>query len=177
MILVVDYDSGWPAAYTAEADSVAKAAGKAFVRMHHIGSTSIPGIKAKPIIDILLEVELVEALDVRAMEFEALGYEAMGEYGIPGRRYYRRNDNSGARTHHVHAFKAGAADVTRHLALRDYMRLHPAAALQYGELKSHLAREHPQDMDAYMNGKNSFVKEHEKIALQWIAARRRESAA
>lgn len=177
MIRVVDYDSDWLVAYSDEAKDVSKAAGNTLVCIHHIGSTSIPGIKAKPIIDILLEVESLDALDERAMEFEALGYEVMGEFGIPDRRYYRRDNSSGVRTHQIHAFKAGVPDVARHLAFRDYMRSHPIVASQYGELKARLAKEHSHDMDAYMDGKDSFVKDHEKLALQWVKERLRESTA
>lgn len=175
MIRVVDYDPDWPVAYSDEARNVSKAAGNTLLRIHHIGSTSIPGIKAKPVIDILLEVESVEALDERTMEFQALGYEVMGEFGIPGRRYYRRDNDSGVRTHQIHAFKAGAPDVVRHLAFRDYMRSHPTVASQYGELKARLAKEHSHGMGAYTDGKDSFVKEHERLALQWMAERLRGS--
>jgi len=91
----------------------------------------------------------------------------MGEFGIPGRRYFRKSDSSGARTHQIHAFKTGVADVTRHLAFRDYMRLHPTAATRYGELKARLAIECSPDMEAYMEGKDSFIKEQEIMALRW----------
>ena len=91
----------------------------------------------------------------------------MGEFGIPGRRYFRLDDASGRRTHQVHAFEVGAPEVLRHLAFRDYMRAHSAAAREYGELKQSLARAHPLDRNGYIEGKDAFVKEHVRRALLW----------
>lgn len=98
---------------------------------------------------------------------ELLGYEVLGEFGIPGRRYFRRDDSAGTRTHQIHAFKAGTPDVTRHLAFRDYMIAHTTKAQAYSELKQKLAREHAGDLESYIAGKDSFVKEHEALALAW----------
>jgi GrpB-like predicted nucleotidyltransferase (UPF0157 family) len=141
------------------------------VRLHHIGSTAIPGIRAKPIIDLLLEVTDVAELDGRASDMEELGYEGKGEFGIPGRRYFRKDNASGVRTHHVHAFQAGSPEVERHLAFRDYMIAHPAAAQAYSELKQELAREHPDDIGAYVAGKDPFIKEHQPRAIAWRSSR------
>ena len=142
------------------------------MRIHHIGSTAIPQTKAKPIIDILLEVTSLKVLDQKAPRLEAFGYEAMGEFGIPGRRYFRLNDSDGTRTHQIHAFEAGTPDVVRHLAFRDYMRTHPSIAEKYGALKERLTNAHPHDRSAYMDGKDAFVKEHERRALLWAVTRK-----
>ncbi|MGB4487112.1 MAG: GrpB family protein [Pseudomonas veronii] len=150
-----------------EAVRIAAALGPAALHVHHIGSTAVPHTRAKPVIDILLEVGSLKALDRDTQLLEALGYEAMGEFGIPGRRYFRLDDASGKRTHQVHAFETGTPDVLRHLAFRDYMRAHPALAAEYGELKSCLAKRHQQDMAAYIAGKDGFIKEHERRALAW----------
>jgi GrpB-like predicted nucleotidyltransferase (UPF0157 family) len=88
-------------------------------------------------------------------------------HNIEGRRYFRRDDSAGKRTHHVHVFAEGSAHVTRHLAFRDFLRAHPDLANQYGELKRRLAEAHPHDMDAYMDGKDGFIKEMETRALEW----------
>ncbi len=161
------YDPAWQGAFEAEADEIARALGDIVVALHHIGSTAIPGIYAKPIIDMLLEVDEIGRLDDRSAALERLGYEAMGEFGIPGRRYFHKEDASGTRTHHVHAFQADSPEIERHLAFRDYMIAHPEAARQYGALKRRLAREHPDDIEAYMDGKDPFIKEHEAGALAW----------
>lgn len=177
MIRVVSHDPAWSARFEAEAERIAEAVGEAAVRIHHIGSTAIPQTKAKPIIDILLEVTSLGVLDQKTPLLEALGYEAKGEFGIPDRRYFRLNDTGGTRTHQIHAFEVGVPNVVRHVAFRDYMRAHPLVAEEYGALKERLANAHPRDMAAYMDGKDAFVKEHERRALLWISNMSVEPAA
>jgi len=167
MILVVDHSPGWAKSFELEANRISLALGDVLVQAHHIGSTAISHTKAKPVIDMLLEVISLESLDQNSPLLAALGYEIKGEFGIPGRRYFRLDDSTGRRTHQVHAFEAGAQNVIRHIAFRDYMRAHPSIAVEYGELKERLARENPNDMEAYIDGKNAFVKEHERRALLW----------
>jgi GrpB-like predicted nucleotidyltransferase (UPF0157 family) len=124
---------------------------------------------AKPIIDILLLVEDINRLDEQSPAMEGLGYEVMGEYGIKGRRYFRKEDASGTRTHHVHSFQIDSPEFERHLAFRDYMIAHPEKAQQYSTLKQKLARAHPDDIEAYMDGKDPFIKEHEVSATDWMS--------
>jgi GrpB-like predicted nucleotidyltransferase (UPF0157 family) len=98
---------------------------------------------------------------------ESLGYEVKGEFGIPGRRYFRKDNQEGVRTHQIHAFETGSAEVERHLAFRDYMIANPEDAQRYSDLKRKLAEEHPQSMDEYMDGKDDFIKETDRRAAQW----------
>ena len=170
-VQVVEHDPTWKAAYQIEAARIAVLLGDLVVSMHHIGSTAIPEIFAKPIIDILLEVRDTLRLDRKTAALEALGYEAKGEFGIPGRRYFRKNDAEGVRTHQVHAFAEGSINIERHLAFRDYMVAHPEAARAYGALKRRLADEHPHDIEAYIDGKDAYVKEQERNALVWWSSR------
>lgn len=166
-VRVVPFDPAWVPAFQAEEARIVESLAHLELSIHHIGSTAVPGLAAKPVIDLLLEVRDLDALDERRSRMEALGYEAMGEFGIPGRRFFRKDDGTGERTHHVHAFVAGTADVARHLAFRDYMRTHADAARAYGELKLRIAHEHPDDIEAHVRGKDTFVKEHEAKALAW----------
>jgi GrpB-like predicted nucleotidyltransferase (UPF0157 family) len=166
-IQVVAHDPAWRSEFEAEAQRITQALGDIVVRLHHIGSTAMPGIYAKPIIDFLLEVDDLVELEDRTSAMAQLGYEALGEFGIPGRRYFRKNNAAGVRTHQVHAFAADSPQIERHLAFRDYMIAHPAAGRAYGELKQKLARKHPQDIEAYMAGKDPFIKEHEARAIAW----------
>jgi GrpB-like predicted nucleotidyltransferase (UPF0157 family) len=137
------------------------------IELHHIGSTAIKGIYAKPIIDMLLIVQDLPSLDTRSSHICELGYQAMGEFGIPERRYFRKDSPAGERTHHLHAFVHGSAGALRHLAFRDYINHHPDAAQQYSALKQTLAAQCAGDSDAYMDGKDAFVKLHEAKALAW----------
>jgi GrpB-like predicted nucleotidyltransferase (UPF0157 family) len=169
IVRVVPYDDRWPARYEVEAKRIRAALGEVAVRLHHIGSTAIPGLSAKPSIDILIEVSELADLDARSPKLQALGYEAKGEFGIPGRRYFRR-DELGVRTHQVHAFAVSSPQVDRHLAFRDYLIAHPQVARAYGELKQQLAERFPNDIHGYMDDKDSFVKHYEREALVWRAS-------
>lgn len=174
-IEVVEHDPKWKLQFEAEAENIALVLGDLVVALHHIGSTAIPGIFAKPIIDMLLEVDQIDALDENTPEMEELGYEAKGEYGIPGRRYFRKNDAAGERTHQVHAYQVGSTEIGRHLAFRDYMVAHPEAAGMYSELKRKLARKYPHDIEGYIDGKDPFIKEHEARAITWKTRKSRGS--
>lgn len=176
-ILVVPYDARWPEAFSRSSREVVSAMGGNLMAIHHIGSTSIPAMHAKPVIDMLAVVSDIAAADGCALRMESLGYEAMGEFGIPGRRYFRRDDEAGVRTHQVHTFQDGSPNVRRHLAFRDFMQAHPAPADQYAALKRRLADARPDDIDAYMDGKDAFIKEMEARALAWVASGRPAPAA
>lgn len=170
-VQVVAHNPRWHSAFEVEGNRISRALGDIVVRLHHIGSTAIPGIFAKPIIDILLEVTDVAELDARSSVMEALGYEVIGEFGLPGRRYFRKDDTRGLRTHQVHAFQGSNSEIQRHLAFRDYMIAHPAEAQEYSDLKRKLLREHPGDIEAYMDGKEPFIKDREARASAWWRAR------
>jgi len=166
MVRIVSHDPGWATAFEVEAGRLARALGEAAVRIHHIGSTAVPRMRDKPVIDILVEVSSLQSLDEKAGRLEALGYDAKGEFGIPGRRYFRLDDAAGTRTHQVHAYEAGVPDVRRHVAFRDYLRAHPEVAEEYGALKERLVAAHPGDAAAYVAGKDGFVTDHERRALR-----------
>jgi GrpB-like predicted nucleotidyltransferase (UPF0157 family) len=151
------------------AADVRPALGDCLAELHHIGSTSIPRIYAKPVIDMLAVISELTAIDARSAAMQALGYEVMGEFGIPGRRYFRRDNPQGRRTHQIHAFALGSTHIARHLAFRDYLRAHPTIAQEYSDLKRKLAAAHPKDIEAYMDGKDAFIKETEAKALVWTA--------
>lgn len=165
-VVVVPYDPAWPQAYALAAAEVRPAMGGTLIEIHHIGSTSIPGIHAKPVIDMLAVVTDLNALDARSDQMRSLGYEVMGEFGIAGRRYFRRDDREGIRTHQIHAFVKDSPHIARHLAFRDFMRAHRSVADEYSELKQQLARAHPDDIEAYMDGKDAFIKFTEATALK-----------
>ncbi len=168
-LVVVPHNPAWGDAFHIEADAVLRALGVSALEVQHIGSTAIRQIAAKPIIDMLLFVRDLDELDAKATALAAMKYEAKREFGIAGRRYFRKHDAQGVCTHHVHAFRSGDPEGVRHIAFRDYMNAHPDCASAYGQLKLPLAAQHANDAEAYMDGKNGFVKEHERKALAWFA--------
>jgi GrpB-like predicted nucleotidyltransferase (UPF0157 family) len=164
---VVPHDPKWQEMFKVESNRVREALGENVVAVHHIGSTAIPCIYAKPIIDLLVEVKDITKVDGQDTSMESLGYEVMGEFGISGRRYFRKDNQEGIRTHQIHIFTVGSDQVKRHLAFRDYMIAHPEDAQNYSELKRSLARKYPTNIDGYMDGKDEFIRDIDKKATQW----------
>lgn len=162
-IRIVEYNSQWPAMFEAEAAELKKFLGGVLVELHHIGSTSVSGLAAKPIIDMLLEVNDLAALDRLNPHFESLSYEPMGEMGIERRRYFRKGGDQ--RTHHIHAFLQGDEHVIRHLAFRDYLRREPGVCAEYEAIKREAAEACSGTMQNYTDYKSDFVKRVEAIAL------------
>jgi Uncharacterized conserved protein len=165
---IVPYDRKWREAFEAESKLVAASLGGNTFSIHHIGSTSIPNIYAKPVIDILVEVIDIQDVDLYTTEMSTLGYEVMGEFGIPDRRYFRKDNEIGIRTHQIHAFQKGCVQITRHLAFRDYMIAHPEEAEKYSELKRKLVELYAGDPESYIDGKDAFIQEIDRRAAQWI---------
>ncbi|MFN6483363.1 MULTISPECIES: GrpB family protein [unclassified Nostoc] len=164
---VVPHNLTWRSKFDDESKHVALTLGENVVAIHHIGSTAIPNIYAKPIIDLLVEVENIAKVDDCSLDMEALGYEVMGEFGIPNRRFFRKHNETGTRTYHIHTFTARSSEVKRHLAFRDYMIAHSEDAQKYSELKRKLAKQYPNDIIGYMDGKDGFIKEMQRKALIW----------
>ena len=169
MIVLAAYDPAWQLQFEREASRVTSAFGDTLLGLHHIGSTAIPGLLAKPVIDMLAIVTNVTTLDTYRDDFESLGYEVMGEFGIAGRRYFRKDDTNGLRTNQIHAFAEGASAICRHLDFRDYLRAHPDVAEDYGELKQRLARECVDNQRCYSDGKTEFIQDIEQRAKIWKA--------
>lgn len=165
-VKVVPHDPSWACAFEAEAAELRSVLGEEALNVHHIGSTSVPDLPAKPTVDVLVEVRRIEEVDGFDAAMAARGYEAWGEYGIPGRRFFTKSRGP-TRTRNVHVFEAGNSEVERHLAFRDYLTQHPKTARAYGQLKEDLAQKHPTDMEAYMQGKDAFIKQTEREALSW----------
>lgn len=166
-VTVVDSRPEWPEYFEAEAVRLRPVLGRNLVALFHIGSTSVPGLKAKPIIDILPVVHDIALLDTQTDAFRELGYKAKGEFGIPGRRYFQKGGAN--RTHQIHAFQYDNTHaILRHVAFRDYLRTHPAVCDAYATLKARLAEQHPEDIGAYCDGKDDFVKREEANALIWF---------
>lgn len=154
-IEVVPYRLQWPEMFSSEAELIKQALGKNCIAIHHIGSTSVPGLSAKPIIDMLPVVRNIREVDKAIKAMESLGYEAKGEYGIAFRRYFQKGKD--VRTHNVHIYQENDPEISRYLKFRDWMCAHPDDAQNYAKLKEELAEKYPQDILHYCNGKDAFV--------------------
>ena len=165
-IEVVDYRPEWDTMFKVESKKIKKILGKNCVGVYHIGSTSVKGLPAKPIIDIMPVVKDISLVDAHNSEFETLGYECRGEFGIPGRRFFAKGGDN--RTHHIHIFEqSNQTDIQRHIAVRDYLNAHSDTAAEYAALKKKLAAEFPFDNDGYCDGKEEYMKSLEEKALHW----------
>lgn len=165
-IEVVPYNARWPILFEEEADSIASIFGHEVVAIQHIGSTAIPNLRARSIIDILVEIHNIEKIDDFNEKLRQLGYLPKGEFGIAGRRFIIRGDEIN-RTHHIHVFQTGHADIGRHLNFRDYMIAYPEEARDYSRLKEELARKYATDIEGYMTAKDGFIKEMDRKAKAW----------
>ncbi len=167
IVTVTTYNEAWPQAFTEEAKLIKEVMGSVLLKIHHIGSTAVPGLAAKPIIDMMPEVSSLLLLDELSTQMAKIGYEAKGEFGIQGRRYYRKGGLN--RTHQIHAFQEGDKHIIRHLAFRDYLRAHKSVADEYGRLKTDIADRCNNDIERYCDEKDPFIQFHEKKALKWYS--------
>lgn len=162
-VMVVPYTDEWRTLFLREAADISDFLKIDVKQVHHIGSTAINTIKAKPIIDILVEVSEIDYID--SVDFSELGYRALGENGIKERRFFIKGGN--IRTHHLHIFEIGNDEVSRHLQFRDYLINHPSKALEYSYLKEKLAEKFPNDIESYIKGKDAFIKSIDEEARKW----------
>jgi len=151
------YDPTWPLEFEAERDRIARACAdeELEIKLEHIGSTAIPGLSAKPIIDIVAGRPPRAQLAPYIAVMRQLGYEHKGAYGVPGREYFRRG---APRSHHVHMVSWTSKFWREHLAFRDYLLSHPETAREYETLKRDLAAHSGEDHNVYTSGKTAFVK-------------------
>lgn len=162
-IIVVPYDDRWPEMFEAESLLIKRLLGGMAKDVHHIGSTSVPGLSAKPVIDMLLEVSDINELDKYHSAMTQAGYVARGENGIAGRRYFIKGGDQ--RSHQVHAFAVGDMQVLRHLAFRDYLRRNKDIAEEYAEIKHAAALLSRNDPHRYSALKAKFIERHQQLAL------------
>ena len=134
------------------------------IDVHHIGSTAIPGIVAKPVVDLMPVVHNIECVD--EAKVCGLGYEWRGELGIAGRRFCTLTVN-GKRVFNAHVFAEGSPEIARHLAFRDYLRARREEALEYERVKRAAAAMCPDDVLAYNDAKSVWIKACERRALLW----------
>ena len=168
-IVVVPYDPTWPKLFEKEASILTPVFGSNLLALHHIGSTSVPGLAAKPTLDLMAEIADLNLAPEAVKALEALGYEARGAFGIEGRAFFVKGAPDP--THHLHVFQSGHPEILRHLAFREYLTVRPTLAAQYTKLKSDLAKAHRHNIAGYQSGKSAWICRVEQEALEWQRVR------
>ncbi len=157
-IVIVPYDPAWPAEFERLRQTLADCLGDLVLAIEHIGSTSVPGLAAKPILDINMVMESYAELPAIVERLAALGYRHEGDLGIPGREAFRQPPDSGFLACHLYCSPRDSVALRRHLAFRDYLRTHPDAVDEYARLKQALAQCYRNDRPAYTDAKTGFVE-------------------
>lgn len=170
-----DYSPDWPRQFEVEAAKLRALLEDELLVVHHIGSTSVPGLAAKPIIDMLPIVRVIERVDDITPQLQQAGYKAWGEYGLSGRRFFTR-DRHGYRTHNIHIYARNNPGIERHLAFCAYLRSDESVCRSYEALKREVFARHPADINGYMEGKDAWIQRYEPIALDWYRRQRGNDA-
>ncbi len=158
--VLLDYDPAWPAAAAEAAAAILAACTGIVTTVEHVGSTAVPGLRAKPVLDLMPGFATFADGFAAVPAMESLGYEYRGEYGIPGRHYFtkRIEGNDHVWKHNVHAYEVGHPEWVRHLVFRDALRTNNAWRDEYAALKDELALRFPDDVQAYADAKDEFVE-------------------
>lgn len=167
-VYLAPHDPAWAVMARDEIARLAPAIGSNLIEIHHIGSTSIPGIVAKPTVDLMPIVHSLDELDAVRPSIEALGYIWRGEFGIEGRRYCPL-ERDGRRIFHVHFYAQGNPQIATQLAFRDYLRAHRDEAFAYEAIKREAAAAHPSDSLAYNKHKSDWIRACQTRAQAWSA--------
>ena len=158
-VVLWPYDPRWPDWYRREAALLSSVLGASLREMHHVGSTAVPGLVSKPVIDILVVVDRIEDFEPLRNALAAAGFEWKGENGIAGRRYFTKvSPESPMELVHVHAYAGGHPDVRAQLLFRDYLRAHPEVAERYAELKESARQRFANDRIGYTDAKAPFIR-------------------
>lgn len=160
-IVVVPYDEAWPSLYEEERARIERAIGPWVEEIEHVGSTAVPGLAAKPIIDIMVGVKSLEDSPILVERLVGIGYEYVPEFEqvLPFRRYFRKM-REGRRTHQIHLVERSNAEWwDRHLLFRDYLQADPEIAGEYARLKYELSERCSEDREAYTDAKTEFISE------------------
>ncbi|MFO1444884.1 GrpB family protein [Bacillus sp. Bva_UNVM-123] len=167
-VRLTEFNEDWSKVYRKEVEFLKSVFREEVIKFEHFGSTAVYGMKAKPVIDMMCIVKDIEKIDLFNAQMESLGYDVAGEWGIAGRRLFRKGGEN--RTHHIHFYQHDNPQIERHLILRDYLRCHPQQVANYSRFKDELAKRFEYTKD-YSPAKRSFMKDMEQKALLWFEKR------
>ena len=157
-VVVLPYDAQWRQDFLKIKDELIDALGQLAVSIEHVGSTSVQGLSAKPIIDVDVVITDYSVLDRVIISLENIGYRYEGDLGIAGREAFKYDGKEHLRKHHLYVCPQDSAELHRHIAFRDYLRSHPEAVREYGRIKEEGARLYPFDIDGYIEYKSPFIE-------------------
>lgn len=152
-VVVLPYDPGWKTDFEKIRRELEAALGELALRIEHVGSTSVEGLSAKPIIDIDVVIPDSGALPEAARRLASIGYSHEGDLGIPGREAFKYQSKPHLQAHHLYVCPRDSRELARHITFRDYLRRHPQAVKAYSEAKEAAAKQFPEDIEGYMTAK------------------------
>ena len=158
-VQVVPYDPNWPSEFEAVRRELSQALGPLALSIEHVGSTSVPGLCAKPILDIDVVMENYDVFPQVLDALAKIGYRHEGNLGIPEREAFCYTGKDHLRKHHLYVCPASSPELHRHLTFRDYLRTHPQDAAQYGRVKKTAAKLYPRDIDSYLRYKSACIRQ------------------
>lgn len=156
-VVVLPYDEKWKQDFMAIKEEISAALGDIAIAIEHVGSTSVEGMAAKPIIDIDVVVKREQIGDA-ILVLSGIGYIHEGDLGIPGREAFAYEGKEHLQRHHLYVCPEDSAELKRHLAFRDYLRKHPDAVEEYSKIKIEAARLYPEDIDNYIEYKSPVIE-------------------
>ena len=168
-MMIVDYDPHWPEMFVTEKARLQHTLGDLVATIEHIGSTSVPGLAAKPVIDMAIGVRSLQIADAHCISpIEALDYEYVQvfESMMPSRRYFRKSNADGMRTHQIHLWQLDDPEYERHIVFRDYLRAYPHEAAAYARVKRDLIDKF-ESVNDYADAKSDFIKPCQERAFAW----------
>ena len=156
-VIVVPYDPNWVSEFERLSIFLSSICESSMVAIHHVGSTSVPGLCAKPILDVDIEIRSLDDFDSVKNKLMRVGYRHEGDLGISGREAFKY-DHTEMMAQHLYVCTSDSLELKRHLAFRDHLRSHPEDMINYGDIKLKAALAHPKDIDAYMEDKNGIIQ-------------------
>ena len=166
MVIVQPYNKEWKSDFEAIRSELDIALGDLAMRIEHVGSTSVEGLSAKPVIDIDVVIRDRSVLPEIVIALQKAGYNHEGNLGIPGREAFKYEGKEHLRKHHLYVCAQDSEELRRHITFRDYLRSHPEAVAEYSRVKEEGARLYPWDIDKYIEHKSPFIEKiYKEIGL------------
>lgn len=156
-VIVLPYDDAWRQSFIDISAELREALGELALRIEHVGSTSVPGLAAKPIIDVDVVISDYSMLDAVNAALQTIGYYHQGDFGIAGREAFGYDGKEHLQKHHLYVCPQDSAELNRHISFRDYLRTHPDAVREYSRVKAEGAALYPHDIDKYIEHKSPFI--------------------